>query len=117
MARRSVIAGAAYLAVMAGLIYGVLDTSALPHTDSAAIGLLVGLGLIDIATGYFSRSFAVAWLPLTAIIVAVPAGYPDDTEGDPIPISVGLIFIALPAMVLMAIGAGLARWRVARASG
>jgi hypothetical protein len=116
MARRSVIAGAAYLAVMAGLIYGVLDTGALPNTDTAAIGLLVCLGAIDFATGYFSRSFAVAWLPLAAIIVAVPAGYPDDVEGEPIPISVGLMFIAIPAMLIIALGAGLAKWRVARAS-
>ena len=116
MARRSAIASAAYLALMAGLIYGVLDTSALPDTDAAAIGLLAGLALLDLATGYLSRSFALAWLPLAAIVLAVPAGYPNNTEGEPIPIYVGLIVIALPAMILVAVGAWLARLRVARAT-
>lgn len=109
MTRRFALASAAYLAVMAGLIYTVFRTGA---GEGAAVGiaLWVLLGLLHLGVGFASRTLASIALPLVAIVIAVPAGTPQDVGGEPFPVYFVMMILALPGMVLIALGALFAQW-------
>jgi hypothetical protein len=108
MARRSVIAGAAYLAVMAGLIYGIYGTGSGP-AGAAAVAFFFALGLFHFAVGFVGAGWSLLFLPLGAVILAVPAGYPEDTTGEPLPLWFGIATVEVSGVVLLAAGVAAAK--------
>jgi hypothetical protein len=103
MAQRSVIASAAFLAVMAGLIYGVYGTGSGP-LGAAAVALFVALGPFHFAVGFVGASWSLLLLPLAAVLLAALAGYPEDTTGEPLPLWFGMAIIEVFGLVLLGVG-------------
>jgi len=107
---RPVLVAATYLGVVAALIYAFMDR----HVGSASAGIvLVGfLVVLNFAAGYLARSWAAVLLPVAAVLIAVPAGYPPvgPGNGDPLPVWFGFAFTAPVAMALIAAGAFAARY-------
>jgi hypothetical protein len=96
MARRFALASAAFLAVMAGVIYGVLDTG----FGRGAVALIyVLIVVVHFAYGYATATWWALLLPPLVVLIALPADSSDFLRGalDP------------SGMVLIAIGVGLAR--------
>ena len=101
---------AAYLAFMAGLVYGVWDPSGAIDEPVAVAAALV-LGIVHVAVGWTTASWYTLVLPVVAAVAAVPAGTPDGVGGEPLPIWVVLAYLVLPAGTAL-IGAGVVarRW-------
>jgi peptidoglycan/LPS O-acetylase OafA/YrhL len=82
------------------LFYGQPETN-LPLTLILA-GVQVGAGLL------VGRWWALA-LPLVAVALAVPAGYPDANKGEPLPTWLGLVVVSPVAVILVGAGVAAAR--------
>jgi hypothetical protein len=101
MTQRSVLSSAAFLAVMAGLIYGGFNTGALQNAD-LAVGILiwVGVAVAHLVLGAIAGTSTALLLPVIVIAIAIPAGYGPSGEAVPIPLvmlwmeAVGLAFVA-----------------------
>jgi hypothetical protein len=97
---RLAVVALAYLAVMAALVYGVLEPDRLSDTRFATAALV--FAAIHVALGLLAARWWAVGLPLLAVLLAVPAGYPEVSQGEPLPIWVGLLLmlaIAIPAVV------------------
>jgi hypothetical protein len=103
--RRLALAGAAYLAVMAGLIYGVFNNGLGQDTAALAVAVLVLVGLLHFGTGYAARSWWALFLPVLAVITAVPAGYPNGVAGEPFPIYFVVMVMGIFGTPLIGAGA------------
>ncbi len=74
--------------------------------------VLIWLALLHLATGAgVARWWALA-LPALAVLLAVPAGYPDSGRGEPWPIWMGLALWSPVLVILIAAGVGITsvRW-------
>ena len=60
-----------------------------------------------------NRGWAVL-LPLVAVVVAIPLGYPSANKGEPLPIWLGLLFFVPLWVGCAAVGIGLRRLRESR---
>jgi hypothetical protein len=93
-----------YLAAIAVFVYGIANPGVGSGSEAAGIAVLVLLAGLNLGAGF---ALATAWellLPFAAVLLAVPAGYPNDVGGEPIEIWQALLIFALPAVLLMVIG-------------
>jgi peptidoglycan/LPS O-acetylase OafA/YrhL len=89
---------------MALWIYWVLERQLFYGSDAGNFGLLALFGAVHVTAGFVvGRWWAVA-LPLLAVVLAAPAGYPDANKGEPFPIWLGLAVFSPIAVLLVAVG-------------
>ena len=91
-ARRLVLA-AAYVAAMAFYIYAITDRSWTFGSDVREALVLAAVALLHLATGWGIARWWALLLPLVAIPLAVPAGYPDRTEPQ---LWIGIAYVLVP---------------------
>ena len=104
---RAAVAAGAYLALTAAYLYGAVDPG---HANGAAWWpLLAAFALLHVLTGAYGRSVRLLFLPLGAIVLAVPAGLPETEGGEPFPLWTDLLLWAPFGAVLILTG-----WLVAR---
>jgi NAD/NADP transhydrogenase beta subunit len=104
-ADRSWIVAAAYVAAMVLFVYLVADPAVTYGSDVGNIAALVGLAVLHAATGWFANRWWAMLLPLVAVLLSVPAGYPEDRGGEPLPIWFGMAaFVAPVGAVLISAG-------------
>lgn len=108
---RAAVGVALYCALAAAWIYGIANTS-LGESDFGTVWL-VGLGAVHVAAGFAIRRWWAVVLPGFAIALAVPAGLPPTDVGEPFPIWFGLVLLAIPEALLVALGVFAARRRAA----
>lgn len=116
-ADRSWIVAAAYVAAMLLFIYGFADRSVGYGSDVANIAGIVALALLHAGTGWFANRWWAVLLPVIAVVLAVPAGYPAELRGEPLPIWFGLAVFIGPFGALLIAGAVSVRRALARPSG
>ena len=103
---RPFVAAGVYLAAMTGLIYIVGERQLGYGRDAAAWVLLAFMVALHLATGWVGRRVVLALLPLLAILLAVPGGYPDANRGgDPFPLWFSVAVTAPVGAVLIAAAA------------
>jgi hypothetical protein len=96
---------------MALWIYVVMERQLFYGDTGANFVLLAVLGAIQLAAGVLVGRWWGLALPVLAVLVAIPAGYPDANKGEPWPIALGLAVLCPVALLLVGIGIVLA-WRV-----
>jgi peptidoglycan/LPS O-acetylase OafA/YrhL len=101
---------ALYAALTAAWIYGIANTS-LGESGSAGPVWLAVLGAIHVAAGFVVRRWWALLLPVLAVLLAVPAGFPPVEKGEPFPIWLTLALFALPEALPVALGVFAARRR------
>jgi hypothetical protein len=90
-------------------IYWVLDRQLFFGNDIAGWSGIVGFGLVHVAVGFaVNRGWALL-LPLLAVAIALPAGYPSANRGEPLPLWFGALIWAPVNISLIAIGVGARR--------
>jgi hypothetical protein len=100
-----------YAALALYWIYGLAERQAGFGSDVAWVVFVIVGGALHLTTGFvIGRWWAIA-LPILAILAAVPAGYPDDSRGEPLPIWFGVAwFIAPVGAVLIVLGVIARQW-------
>jgi len=98
-----------YLACMAGFVYGIAEQQVGYGSDVTNVVVLGGLVVLQVATGWGAAHWWAVPLPAVAVLIALPAGYPDDLRGEPLPIWFGLAVFAPIGALLIATGVGAAR--------
>ena len=93
---------------MAAFVYGVAEPQAGYGSDVAGVLGLVGLVVLHVATGFGTARWWAVLLPAVAVLVAIPAGYPDGYRGEPLPIWFGLAAFSPVGALLIAAGVGTA---------
>ena len=109
MTARGFIGAAAYLTVIGLWIYLVLERQLFYGEPEADLALLVVLAAVQVGAGVLVGRWLALALPVLAVLLAVPAGYPDANKGEPWPIWFALALASPVAVVLVAIGVALAR--------
>ena len=103
---RAIAVTAVYLALAGVWIYWVLERQLFygnPNADWVMLALLAG---IHVLVGVLAARWWALLLPVLAVVLSVPAGYPSANKGEPLPIWLGLAFFAPIAVGLVAIGVG-----------
>jgi hypothetical protein len=95
---RPFVVAAAYVAAMAFFIYGILDRSVGYGSDAAAWLGIAGFAGLHLATGWAIGRWWALVLPLLAIPLSIPAGYPERTEPQ---VWIGITYVGAPAGILM----------------
>ena len=86
----------AYVALALWWIYVGAERQLGYGDDAAWVFFFGALAIMSVAVGYAVGRWWVAALPTLAVLGAVPAGYPDENRGEPIPIWLGLAIFAAP---------------------
>jgi hypothetical protein len=86
----------AYVALALWWIYVGAEGQLLYGDDAAWVVFFGAIAIAHLAVGYAVGRWWVAALPALAVLAAVPAGYPDENRGEPIPIWLGLALFAAP---------------------
>jgi hypothetical protein len=102
---------AGYLGLMAVWIYWVLERQLFYGSDTASFVVLALVAAVNLAAGLLAARWWALTLPLLAVVLAVPAGYPDANKGEPWPIPLGLASFSPVAVLLVAAGVVVARLR------
>jgi hypothetical protein len=105
-----VIVAAAYLGAMGLWIYVVMEGQ-FPSGGVWADLVTLALPAVQLAVGLLIGRWWALALPMLAVLLAVPAGYPDASTGEPLPIWFGMAFFSPLALLLVAAGVAVARWR------
>jgi hypothetical protein len=98
-----------YVAFLAVFVFWVLDKQVIYGSDVANWALVVFVALVHVALGFAVARPWVLLLPLLAIPMAFPLGYPSAGKGESLPIWLGLLFYAPLAILVVTIGLG-TRW-------
>ena len=86
-------------------IYWVLDQQLFYGSDLGGWVHISGVALLHAVVGFVvGRTWAVP-LPLLAVLIAVPLGYPSANKGEPWPIWLGLLLWVPVYMLAVAVGA------------
>jgi peptidoglycan/LPS O-acetylase OafA/YrhL len=94
---------------MAAFTYAIADREVGYGWDVAGVLILAVLAALHFATGIgVARWWAIA-LPALAVLIAIPAGYPDVSHGEPLPVWMGLAFWAPAGVLLVALGVAAAQ--------
>jgi len=105
--KRELAAGVSYLGLMAFWIYWLLDRQLFYGNTTAAWAMLALLAGVQVAVGFLVARWWALVLPLLAVVLSVPAGYPSANKGEPLPIWLGLGVFSPIAVLLAAVGVGL----------
>ena len=97
---------AAYLTAMGLWIYVVVERQLFYGQPEANFRLTLMLAGVQVGAGLLIGRWWALVLPLVAVALAVPAGYPDASKGEPLPTWLGLLFVSPVAVIL--VGAGVA---------
>ena len=92
----------AYLTLMAALVYGELDPDRFSDAHVSIAAVVAVVAAVHLAVGLLAARWWAVALPVLAVVLAVPAGYPDVSSGEPLPVWFGVLFmlpIAIPAVV------------------
>lgn len=101
---RNIVIAACYLIAMTVFIYGIANPDVAYGNDAANILIAVTLGLLHLGTGLLASRWWVILLPVLPILIAVPAGYPEEGR-EPLLIWMTLaLFIAPLGALLIAVG-------------
>ena len=103
------LSAAAYLVVMGLWIYVVLERDYFSSDPAAASLVLAAIAGVQVAAGLLVGRWWALTLPVLVVLLSVPAGYPDVTSGEPLPIWLGLALFSPVALLLLAIGVAAAR--------
>jgi hypothetical protein len=98
-----------YVALMAVWIYWMLERQLFFGSDAASWVVLVCFGAVNLVTGLLVARWWALLLPVLAVILSLPAGFPDANKGEPLPIWFGLVVFSPVAFALIAVGVGAAR--------
>ena len=102
---RPLLASGLYFVCMAGFVYGLGERQVGYGSDVAGALVLAALAVLQVVTGFGAARWWAILLPALAVLVAIPAGYPDANRGsDPLPIWIGLAFLAPVGALLVAAG-------------
>jgi hypothetical protein len=120
--RRLALASGLFLAGMAGFVYGIANPAVGEGSDVAAAAILSSLAALHLTTGAVAGSLWALLLPIGAPVLALPAGYPNTSIGEPLPIWFGLaVFIEPFGILAVAVGViaakAITRRRARRPSG
>ena len=89
---------------MMTFVYGIANPGVGDGSKTLGIGVWVASAVLHLLTGVGIGRMWAAVLPLVAVLLAIPAGYPNVAHEGP-PIWAGLlIFLFVPGVVLMTIG-------------
>jgi hypothetical protein len=97
---------AVYAAAIAGFVYGVAEQQRTYGDDVASWTALAALAVLHLAVGFAIGRFWALLLVALAILIALPAGYPDDLRGEPWPIWTTFAFWAPAEAALLLLGVG-----------
>lgn len=103
------IGAAAYLTAMGVWIYVVEDRQLFYGHPEADFPLILVLSGVQVAAGLLVGRWWALALPVVAVALAVPAGYPDTNKGEPLPIWTGVAFVCPVAVILVGIGVAAAK--------
>jgi hypothetical protein len=106
---RPFVVAAAYVAAMAFFIYGIADPNWTFGSEGRDALVLVTLVLLHLVTGWGVGRWWALFLPVLAVPLAVPAGYPDRTEPQ---VWIGIAYVLAPIGVVL-IGLTVALRRIA----
>jgi hypothetical protein len=88
--------------------YGIYDRSVASGAALAAAAFAIDAG--HLALGFVLRRWWALALPPLGMLIAIPAGYPNDVGGEPFPVAVGMaLLVGIPGLVLLAGGVALGR--------
>ena len=97
-----------YLVAAALFAYGIYDQSVV--SDAALAGAAFAAAAAHLAFGFVVRRWWTLVLPPLGVLLAIPAGYPEDVGGEPFPVALGMaIVVGIPGLVLLAGGVGLGK--------
>jgi hypothetical protein len=82
-------------------VYGIANPGV---GELVAVLVFVSLGLLHLGAGFVSRSWLVLLLLPLAVLIAAPAGYPDSSLGEDLPIWFGVAFLEVFGLPVMAAG-------------
>jgi hypothetical protein len=99
------------MALAAVWVYWVLDRQLTFGSGLADWVMISSVAAGHVALGYATESRRVLLLPLFAVLIAVPLGYPSANKGESLPIWLGLVYFVPFASALVAVGIGLRRFR------
>ena len=119
MRYRSVAVVIGYLALMAVWIYWMLERQLFYGSDTASWVVLACFAAVNLAAGVLLARWWALLLPVLAVTLALPAGYPAANKGEPFPIWFGLAVFSPIAFALIALGVVAARhgrWTPVRSS-
>lgn len=92
-------------------IYVAMERQLFYGDSGAGLALLVVLAAVQLAAGVLVGRWWALALPVLAVVLAIPAGYPDANKGEPWPISLSLALWCPVALLLVGIGI-LVAWRL-----
>jgi peptidoglycan/LPS O-acetylase OafA/YrhL len=107
---RPLAVAAAYVAAMALYIFGIADRNVGYGSDAAGWLGIAALAALHLATGWGMGRWWAVLLPLLAVPIAIPAGYPERTEPE---LWIGVAYVVAPAGVaLIALAVAVRRLQV-----
>jgi hypothetical protein len=98
-----------YIALLLVWVYWVLDKQLFFGSESAGWLTTAVVAFVHFALGFTVGRGWVRFLPLLAVAIAVPIGYPSANRGEPWPLWLGLLLWAPVLMLLVAIGVAVRR--------
>lgn len=98
-----------YIALLSAWVYWVLDNQLFFGSEIGAWLTTAVVGLVHFALGFTVGRGWVHFLPLFAVAIALPVGYPSANKGEPWPLWLGLLLWAPVLMLLVAIGVAVRR--------
>ena len=103
---------AVYGMAIAGFVYAVAEPQRTYGNSVATLAVFAALAVLNVGAGFaIGRWWALLLIPL-AILIALPAGYPNDVRGEPWPIWTTFAIWA-PAVAAL-VGLGIVLRRVSR---
>lgn len=104
---RFVLGSVVYLGLSALWIYGLLDRGLLEGSDVRAWTALGVVALAHVAFGFTVREWPALLLPIAALMLSIPAGYPESQFSEPGPVWLGQMVLVQVEIPLIAVGLGL----------
>jgi peptidoglycan/LPS O-acetylase OafA/YrhL len=95
---RPLVVAAAYVAAMAFYIYAIADRNVGYGSDIANWFGIAALAALHLGTGWGIGRWWAVLLPLLAIPIAIPAGYPERTEPQ---VWIGVTWVIVPFGALL----------------
>ena len=89
---------------MAVWIYWMLERQLFYGSDAATWVMLACFGVVNLAAGVLVARWWALLLPVLAVVLALPAGFPDANKGEPLPIWFVPVIFSPVAFALIGLG-------------